>query len=291
MKSMTGFGNAESSSKSGITVRVDIVSYNKKQLDVRALMGKDLLAFEHLARKIVSEKISRGSVTVRADISASEDAQDKNVKINTKLAISYVKQAEKLKRRLELDSEIDINTILNLPGIIEEVNVEHLLDEATLKKALKEALDKFIAMREIEGQALHKDISKRLKKLTAIIDTIEPKAKTIPEKQCQRLLDNLKNSGLSIEDNDERILKEIIIFSDRADTTEEITRLRSHFEQSNKLLTKKEPVGRAFEFLIQEIQREINTLGTKAAHSAISPLVVDFKTELEKIREQIQNVE
>lgn len=291
MKSMTGFGHAELSSNAGITVRVDIVSYNKKQLDIRALMGKDLLAFEHLTRKIVSEKISRGSVTVRVDLAATEKAQDKNVRINTKLAASYVKQAEKLQKKLKLSSTIDINAVLNLPGIIEEVNIEHLLDESTLKKAVNQALGQFITMREQEGEALKLDITKRLKKLSSLVDKIEPKAKTIPKKQYQRLIDNLKNSGLSIDDNDDRVLKEIVIFSDRSDITEEVIRLRSHFVQCDKLVDKKEPVGRAFEFLIQEIQREINTLGTKAANSTISPLVVNFKTELEKIREQVQNVE
>lgn len=291
MKSMTGFGNAECISKSGITVRVDIVSYNKKQLDVRALMGKDLLAFEHLTRKIISEKIARGSVTVRVELSVSEDARNHHIQLNTRLAAAYKKQFEKLKKKLKIESEIDINNLINLPGVIEEINVESLLDEATLKTAIKAALEKFIAMREQEGMALKKDITKRLLKLSKLIDKIEPKANVIPKKQCQRLMDNLKNSGLNIKDDDDRVMKEIIIFSDRSDITEEIIRLRSHFQQCNKLLDKKEPVGRAFEFLIQEIQREINTLGTKAAQSSISPLVIDFKTELEKIREQVQNVE
>lgn len=291
MKSMTGFGSAECSSSSGITVRVDIVSYNKKQLDIRALMGKELLAFEHLARKIVGEKISRGSVTIRVDISASEGTQDKKVKVNTKLATSYVKQAEKLQRKLNIANSVDINTVLNLPGIIEEINIEHLLDETTLKKTLHQALEYFIKMRENEGKALQQDIEKRLKKLISLVKKIEPQAKEIPKNQRQRLMDNLTNSGLNLDDNDERVLKEIVIFADRYDISEEITRLYSHFEQCNKLVRKKEPVGRAFEFLIQEIQREINTLGTKAAHSTVSPLVVDFKTELEKVREQVQNVE
>lgn len=291
MKSMTGFGNAEYSSTSGITVRVDIVSYNKKQLDIRALMGKELLAFEHQTRKIVSSRVSRGSITVRVDISVSETAQDKNVNLNVRLAAAYVRQAKRMQKKLDLAGEIDINNVLNLPGIIEDVHIEHLLDEATLTTALNNALDNFVEMRELEGKALKRDIEKRLKKLAALVDKIEPKAGSIPKKQQQRLRDNLKSSGLKIDINDERVLKEIVIFADRFDISEEVTRLRSHFQQCTQLMEKKEPVGRAFEFLVQEIQREINTLGTKAAHCSVSPLVVGFKTELEKVREQIQNVE
>lgn len=291
MRSMTGFGNAECRSQAGVIVRVEIVSYNKKQLDIRPLLAKELMAFDPLARKIISSRVSRGSITVRADVSASEAAAEKQVKINSRLAATYVKQAQKLQHWLHLSGEINISEILTLPGVIEEFSIEHLLDEQTFTTALNKALDEFIKMREIEGNELKKDIRQRCKTLQGILKKIEPLATEIPTYQQTRLTENIKAAGLDIDANDERILKEIVIFSDRYDVTEEITRLRSHFLQCQELLTKVEPVGRALEFLIQEIQREINTLGTKAATSKISPLVVDFKTELEKIREQVQNVE
>lgn len=291
MKSMTGFGNAESSSETGIIVRVDIVSYNKKQLDVRALLAKELIAFDSLTRKTVSRRVGRGAITVRAEVTASDSAIDKHVKINTKLAAVYVKQAKRLQKRLKLSGEIDINEILTLPGVIEELSVEHLLDEDTYAEALNKALDVFVKMREQEGKVLKKDLKQRCKDLAGIVDKIEPLSAEIPSLHQARLAENMKTAGLEVNLDDERILKEIVVFSDRYDVSEEITRLRSHFGQCGELFKKQEPVGRAFEFLIQELQREINTLGTKAANSKISPLVLVFKTELEKIREQVQNVE
>ncbi len=291
MRSMTGFGNAESSSETGIVVRVDIVSYNKKQLDVRALLAKELIAFDLITRKTISSRVGRGAITVRAEVSASDSAIDKRVKINSKLAAVYVKQAKQLQKRLRLSGEIDINEILTLPGVIEELCVEHLLDEGTYLTALNQALDSFIQMREQEGKALKKDLKQRCKHLAGIVNEIEPLSTEIPSLQQARLADNMKKAGLDIDLDDERIMKEIVVFSDRYDVSEEITRLHSHFGQCDNLFKKKEPVGRAFEFLIQELQREINTLGTKAANSKISPLVLVFKTELEKIREQVQNVE
>jgi uncharacterized protein (TIGR00255 family) len=291
MKSMTGFGNAECRSETGIIVRVDIVSYNKKQLDLRVLLAKELIALDPLTRKIVSSRVARGAISVRAEVTASDSAVDKHVKINSKLAGAYVEQAKQLKQRLNLSGEIDINQILTLPGVIEELSVEHLLDEKTFVVTLNKALDIFIKMREQEGKVLEKDIRERCKNLIGIINEIEPLSVEIPALHQARLTENMKLAGLEIDLNDERILKEVVVFSDRYDVSEEITRLNSHFLQCEALLSKDEPIGRAFEFLIQEIQREINTLGTKAANSNISPLVLVFKTELEKIREQIQNVE
>jgi len=291
MKSMTGFGNAEYRSETGIVVQIDIVSYNKKQLDIRALLAKELIAFDGIARKLISSRVNRGSVTMRAEVSASDSSIDKHVNINSKLAGAYAKQAKRLQKRLKLSGEIDINQILLLPGVIEEISIEHLLDEKTFTAALNKALESFIKMREQEGKVLKKDIRQRCRKLVGIINKIEPLSSEIPFLQQKRLIENMKSSGLEINLDDERVLKEIVIFSDRHDVSEEITRLRSHFLQCDALFSKDEPVGRAFEFLIQEIQREINTLGTKAANCKVSPLVLVFKTELEKIREQVQNVE
>ena len=291
MKSMTGFGNSECCSKSGIIVRIDIVSYNKKQLDIRALLTKELLAFEYLAKKIVASRVSRGAITVRFEITASKDSAEQNININKNLAAAYLRQAKHLQKKLKLPGEVNINDVLQFPGVVETINIENLLDKKTFTTALKKALDNFIEMREQEGKVLQQDIGTRMEKLAAIIEKIEPIAANLPKQQQKRLSENLKSANLAINKNDDRVLKEIVIFSDRFDVSEEITRLRSHFLQFRKLISENKPVGRALEFLIQELQREINTLGTKAAHSKISPLVLLFKTELEKVREQVQNVE
>jgi uncharacterized protein (TIGR00255 family) len=130
-----------------------------------------------------------------------------------------------------------------------------------------------------------------LKTLLGLVKRITPLAEAIPDAQKKRLLDNLKASGLDVTAGDDRVLKEIVIFSDKHDASEELTRLNSHLSQFNSMLEAEKPIGRSMEFLTQELQREINTLGSKAAHCEVTPLVVEFKTELEKIREQVQNVE
>jgi uncharacterized protein (TIGR00255 family) len=290
MKSMTGFGNSEYSDDNGFSIKIDIVSYNKKQLDIRVILPKELMAFEHIVRKEIVKEITRGSVSVRVSINSNTKATLNSVNLDFDIAEAYKQKIEDLKK-LGVSGELDINTLLNLPGVICEPDIEHLLDDEILKKVINKALVKLVEMRDIEGTALSTDIKNRVAMLNKLVDIIEPESEKIPRQQHKRLTENLKNAGLEIEINDERVLKEIIIFTDRYDISEEITRLRSHFNQFDGLLEKNEPVGRAMEFLVQEIQREINTLGNKAAHTAISPNVVIFKTELEKIREQVHNVE
>ena len=291
MKSMTGFGSALCSTKAGVDIRTDIASYNKKQLDIRIALPNGLAAYEMDVRKYIAENISRGAVTVKIEIQPGASSPPSFFEINRQLASAYMKSAENLRRKLDLNGEIDINEILKLPGVIQEVHAEELVSGDDLMRGIKAALKKLLAMRSREGAAMKKDIKTRIKTVASLVDKIEPLSVEIPRLQKERLSANLNNAGLQVTPEDERVLKEIVIYSDRCDVSEEITRIRSHFGQFRELLERNAPVGRTMEFMIQELQREINTLGTKAAHSTISPLVIEFKTELEKIREQVQNVE
>ena len=291
MNSMTGFGSADYTSESGVQIHVDISSYNKKQLDIRLHLPPGLAAYESGLRKMVSGKVFRGSVGVKVEITPGENALNSYFEVNRKLAAAYVKSANRLKERLNLSGNVDINEVLKVPGVLTEAEFENLVSETDLQTALEAALNKLLGMRKTEGDELRNDISSRIDTLASILASIEPLTGKIPEIHRERLMTNLKNSGLDLSSDDERVLKEVIIFTDRYDVSEEITRIKSHFAQFAKLLEDTEPVGRAMEFLLQELQREINTLGTKSAHSDISPYVVKFKTELEKIREQVQNVE
>jgi uncharacterized protein (TIGR00255 family) len=291
MKSMTGFGIAELNTESGVSLKVNIVSYNKKQLDIRVLLPKELLLFEHITRKFLSGKISRGSVSVRISVATNAKLAEASVSFNKSAANAYLKKSRELCTEFDISGELNINTLVTLPGVIEEPDIEHFVDEDIMMSVINSALEKLLQMRKNEGEALKKDIASRLITLSEIVNKIEPEADTIPQQQHKRLMDNLRSAGLDLNINDERVMKEIIIFSDRYDISEEITRLRSHFIQFRELMEKNGPVGRSLEFLVQELQREINTLGNKAIHSKVSPGVVQFKTELEKIREQVQNVE
>lgn len=288
---MTGFGSADFTTTSGVEIYIEIASYNKKQLDIRVSLPNELASHETFLRKKVSSKITRGTINLKVEVSYLDADPNDFFDINKKLAGVYVKKARRLQNRLKLSGDIDVNEVLKVPGVLQEKKSEDSVSENDLEKTLNEALEKLLLMRKKEGTELRKDIKKRLNTISKLLDRIEPMAEIIPENQKERLLNNLQNSGLQISSDDDRVLKEIIIYTDRSDVSEEITRLKSHFVQFGKLIEDHSPVGRSMEFLIQEIQREINTLGTKAAHSKISPIIVKFKTELEKIREQVQNVE
>ena len=291
MKSMTGFGSADLSTGSGIKIHVDIASYNKKQLDVRVSIPNELASFEIALRRRVADRIARGALNLRIEIKPGDKTADSFITVNKELASSYVRNAQKLCRRLKLSGDVDINAVMSFPGVVTETPCGQLVSEDDLHTVLDSALDNLIAMRSVEGAELYKDIVTRLDCLSSILKKIIPLTSAVPEHQRERLMNNLKNAGLSVDSDDERVLKEIAIFTDKSDVSEEITRIESHFSQFAEIIADSAPIGRKMEFLVQELHREINTLGTKAAHTALSIHVVEFKTELEKIREQIQNVE
>ena len=291
MKSMTGFGITDFSTTTGAEIHIEIASYNKKQLDVRMSLPHELMSMETVLRKKVTEHISRGSINIKIEVTPSPEELNSFFEVNRELAVSYIKTAEKLQKRLKIAGKININEILNVPGVLKESNNHNTIEETDILQALDAATKQLISMRKKEGDELKKDISSRLKTISKLLKKIKPLTDIIPELQKERLLNNLKNANLEITSDDDRVMKELIIFTDRSDVSEEITRIESHLLQFNRLINKNEPIGRTMEFMLQELQREINTLGTKAAHSEISPTVVMFKTELEKIREQVQNVE
>ena len=288
---MTGFGNAELTSSTGLEIRIEAHSYNKKHLDIKIQFPSGFAKLEGILKKTVSQFVSRGSVFLKIDVKTTGSAVESAFRINRDLAAAYKRDAEKLQRRLDIPGDFDIATILNLPGVVVEETPGSLAAEEDFAKVAESAMRSLTAMRTAEGGELKKDLNCRLKKLSKLIGRTAPLAESIPEAQKKRLLANLKSAGLDLTLEDDRVLKELVIFSDRHDASEELTRLTSHVTAFEKMLDSSEPVGRSMEFLTQELQREINTLGVKAAHSDITPLVVAFKTELEKIREQVQNVE
>jgi uncharacterized protein (TIGR00255 family) len=291
MNSMTGFGNAELTTDTGLEIRIDARSYNKKHLDVRVQLPLGFAGLEGALSKVVSKFISRGSVFLKVDVKPVGRAVSATFKINKELAAAYKREIEKLKRKLDLSGEVDVNNILTLPGVVVEETPDSLANEDDFSAVAESAMRSLSAMRAAEGGELKRDLAERLKKLSALVDRLEPLAESIPAAQKKRLLNNLKSSGFDLSFDDDRVLKEVVVFSDRHDVSEELTRLKSHIARFHEMLELSEPVGRSMEFLTQELQREMNTLGTKAAHCDTTPLVVEFKTELEKIREQVQNVE
>jgi len=295
MKSMTGFGRgAAVNDEKGIVFNVEISSVNRKQLEIRPSLPREISSYEPLLRSLISEKISRGYISVSVNLEMNPSALQKTVRINDALAMVLTKKCRNLKEKLELAGELQIGHILSLPGVVEagfsDYNVQSLHE--TFIKAMKIAIEANLKMRIEEGERLKTDMTERIEVLKNIVEKLAPLAEAIPEKQRDKLIQKLKDAGLPLDHDDDRIVREIVIFADKSDVSEEITRLGSHISQFHDFLAADDkPVGRSLDFVTQEINREITTLGNKAADPAVSPLVVHFKTELEKIREQVQNIE
>ncbi len=290
MRSMTGYGRG-TATFDGRQVAVELSSVNRKQSEISLSMPRALLELEPRMRDEINAHISRGRLTVVVGLHAK--GGKKGGAINLTAAKDYRDQLQDLRKSLKLGGEVTLDHILRGPGVLDSENIELDTEAAwpSLKKALKTALDQFVQMRKREGAALCADLQKRTLAIQKSVKTISILAPKVMEHHRGALLERAAKSGLEIEGTDERLVKEIVFFADRSDISEELTRLRSHLDQFHGHLAKDEPVGRTLDFLLQELFREINTIGNKANFLAISQVVVVMKTELEKLREQVQNIE
>ncbi len=290
MKSMTGFGKGQCE-REGIISTVEVSSVNRKQLDIRFNQVAELRAFEADYRKVVSAAIGRGTVNVKIVLTSSLGT---SININKALAAKYVSELKALAIELDIEPTLSISDVANFPDVIsEQVNeVDHVLMNEITLEALNEAIQNLVEMRAVEGAELEKDLIERQEILAGYVAEIEQQSPTVVLEYQTKLKERVKKllQG-EIEIDPMLLAQEVAVFAERADISEEITRLKSHFIQFLDLLSSPAPVGRNLDFLVQEIYREINTTGTKAHDSIISTNVVRFKTELEKIREQVQNVE
>jgi len=293
MRSMTGFGRAEGFRNDlNCGFKVEISSINKKQFELKFSIPKELAPLEMELRSFLSEKLVRGSVTLRVEMNSCGTSGFQ--KADFSRAAVILAAAKKFQQENDLPGEITISDILAVPdaAVIQTADISNEDVILFLKQTVAEALGKLQALRESEGANLELDILARIAGMERIVNEIEPLAKQLPELQKQKLYKRLKELELLSDYNDDRLLREAIIYGDKLDVTEEITRLHSHFDNFRKLVADTEnAVGRSLDFLVQEIFRECNTLGNKAASTEISPRIVQLKTELEKIREQVQNIE
>lgn len=290
IRSMTGFGTATACGD-GVRVTVELSSVNRKQLDVALRLPPVLVPLESRVQKLIQEQVSRGRIsgTVQVEAASGADA----VSIDAARAEAVVAQLRRTAKTLNLTDDLSAGMLLQIPGLIQAQATEHSPEEIfkPLEKALLAALKKLNAMRLREGKALEADLLKRLSLLDVMLTEIKKQAPQVVSKVREKLFQGLENAGLSNVATDERMIKEIALFGERSDISEEITRLESHLQQFKKMLRGGEPAGRSLDFLAQELFREINTIGSKANELKITQQVVAFKTELERIREQIQNVE
>ena len=288
---MTGYGRAEVV-HAGRKFSVELNSVNRKQSDIVINLPRDLAELEPRIRQTINEKISRGRTNATIALHSSPNGA-RNLALDTELARSYHEAMRALQKDLNAPGEIKISTILQAPGVMRFPEQALNAEEAwpAIDRALRGALSDLIKMREREGKHLAKDLIHRLKAIRKKLKEIGAFHPDVVKRYRAVLLDRIQKAGLPIASDDERLLKEISFFADRADVSEELTRLESHLAQFAHHLRSKEPVGRTLEFITQEMSRELNTLGAKANDAAISQRVIACKGELEKIREQSQNLE
>ena len=287
---MTGYGRGDAD-YAGAKFSVELNSVNRKQSDIVMNLPRDLAALEPRIRQAINEKISRGRMNVL--VVMHQGANGAALALDTALARSYHEAMLTLQKELSAPGEITIGTILQAPGVMRSPEQSIDADDAwpVVQRALGTALSELIKMREREGKHLAKDLIHRLKTLRAEIKEIRKLYPDVVKKYRTVLRERLEKADLDLPLDDERLLKEVTIFADRSDISEELTRLESHLAQFAHHLRKNEPVGRTLEFITQEIFRELNTLGAKSNDARISQRVVACKSELEKIREQILNLE
>ena len=288
---MTGFGRAEHATNT-LAARVEASSVNRKQGEIVIQLPRCYNELEAEIRKIALGKLSRGRVSISIQIEQAEGTASP-IQINAQraraLEAAFTELSEAIGRPLHPSS----TDFLRTPDILlfdqEQASAEDAM--AAIQPAVTEALDNMIAMRASEGNHLRDDTEARLNILEKISTEISSHAPSVVQHYREQLHRRLSETELDVDLNDDRLLKEIGIFADRCDISEEITRLHSHFEKFRDYISKDEPIGRPLDFLCQELNREFNTIGSKANDATLAQHIVNAKTELEKIREQIQNVE
>lgn len=288
---MTGFGAGEASSEEA-KITVELSAVNRKQNDIVVNLPRSLVELEPAAKKRVSEAISRGRVTVSIQLEALGGVSGGLV-VDDHLATEYFQAIKLLGQIWGSDLNLSPADLLRAPGVFTvreaELTPENL--QPLIEEAIDEALQQLLEMQTVEGKALRADLVKRIKLLRKLVTQIRERAPKVKEHYRNQLHQRLEDAGLDLALDDDRLLKEIGLFAERCDITEELTRLESHFEQFDKYFRSKKPCGRPLDFLCQEVNREFNTIGSKANDSGISQAVVEAKSELEKIREQVQNVQ
>lgn len=292
IKSMTGFGRGEYSD--GVySFTVEIKTLNHRYNDIIVKMPKHINYVEENIKKLIKKSINRGRVEVYITLEYIEDGNIK-VKVNSELAKSYKMALEDIVNELELDEKVTLENIIKMPDVIRTDRMEDDEEQIwlCLKTALKEALDNVVEMRIREGKELVKDIKERTIKIEQMIDSIKERSPLVVEEYRVKLkerVEELLNNEYKLDDC--KLENEVVFYADRSNITEEIIRFYSHISQLLGCLNSEESVGRKLDFLIQEMNREVNTIGSKSSDIFIGKTVVEVKSELEKIREQIQNIE
>ena len=290
--SMTGFGRAECQD-GDYSYKAEIRSVNNRFIEINTRLPKAYLDLEMPLKKLVKSHCARGSISITITLAnTNESSGEWEIKPNLPLASQYVEALKKIQTSLGLEGKLNIDSVVGLRDIIkvEPVPIDPAKEDLLLNIA-KSALTSLRKMREEEGEHLQKDLAERIDLIEKHAEQIKTRQPEIIQEYKTRLKEKIKLLNDGIEVDESRLAQETAILADRCDVTEEITRLGSHLKQFRKLFESTEPMGRKLEFITQEINREVNTMGSKSSDTEVANLVIELKSALEKIREQLQNIE
>ncbi len=288
---MTGYGKANIIKDETREYQVEIKSVNHRYLDVTVKMPKSISYLEEEIKKQITQKIKRGKIDVFV-LFENNSQEGKEIKINKEIAKIYIEELKELAKQENLSSNIDVMEIAKFPDVLTIKNNE---DEQLIRKEIievtKQAVENLMQMRKIEGEKMQKDILSRLEKIELKTNEISKLSTGLIDEYVVKLENRIKEILKTETVDKNRIAQEVVIYADKCSVEEEITRLKSHIQQFRDVFTTDEAIGKKLDFIMQEMNRETNTIGSKANSLEITNLVVDIKTELENIREQVQNIE
>ena len=290
MFSMTGYGRGESE-QNGRTLVVELKSVNHRFLDLSIKLPRALLFAEDAMKKLISSRVSRGHIDVFTTYSAPKDQGA--LSLNKSVAENYVEMSKELSASFGLENDLTASSLLRVQGVVEEgvptVSEEEILSLVT--EATNRAFDSLLKMRDTEGKAITADILSKLSEVERLTGVIETRAPFVAAEYKTRLGETVREALSGADYDETRLLTEVALFADKCAIDEELARLHAHIDHYRKILSTEPTAGRKLDFLTQELNREANTIGSKANDAAIAENVVLLKCEIEKIREQIQNLE
>ena len=293
IKSMTGFGRCEAEIN-GREITVEIKSVNHRYFEFSCRTPRGYGFLDDKLKSYVNSRVSRGKIDMFVTVGANDEAPSQ-VTVNHQLVSGYINAMKEISDTYGVENDVTVVSLSRFPDVFtvhKPAEDEEQITNDVLSVA-KTALDSFISMRETEGEKMKADILSRANTILSIVGEIEERSPQTVAEYEERLLERIKQTleDYEVEIDEQRVLTEVAVFSDKFAVAEETVRLRSHFEQLEKFLEYDEPVGRKIDFIIQEMNREANTIGSKVQDAVLAHKVVDIKSEIEKIREQVQNIE
>lgn len=293
IKSMTGFGRCEAEIN-GREITVEIKSVNHRYFEFSCRTPRGYNFLDDKLKSYVNSRVSRGKIDMFVTIGASDETPSE-VTVNHQLVSGYLNAMKEISETYDISNDVTVVSLSRFPEVFtvhKAAEDEEQITEDVLSVA-KTALDSFVSMRETEGEKMKADILSRAKTILTIVEEIEERSPQTVKEYEARLLEKIKQTleNYDVNVDEQRVLTEVAVFADKIAVAEETVRLRSHFDQLEKFLEYSESVGRKIDFIIQEMNREANTIGSKVQDAVLAHKVVDIKSEIEKIREQVQNIE